>query len=258
MQTQYSYNPPSGSGMPDWLQRIRPLFQEPLCYATAGGLFILALYLSINGSEYGPRLLILLFAFPVHELAHAIVADRLGDWTPRQHGRITLNPFAQLDIIGSMLILAIGLGWAYVPINPYNLRPNPRLGHLLVAVAGPISNLIMAVLAAIIWYIISPALGTMGEGGWVDGLAFTFLFFTFINVALFFFNLIPLAPLDGFYVLRGFLPDELAYQLDRLQQYSMIIFLVVFLILPLAGFDIILGPLIFTPSSLITAFLYSF
>ena len=161
MRSQYYYEPPrSGS---NWLENLRPFIQPPLAYIVAGAGMLLGIWLSVSGSPYGPRLLILLIAFPVHELAHAIVADRLGDSTPRYHGRITLNPLAQLNFIGSFLMLFVGLGWAYVPINPSRLQPNPRTGHMIVAAAGPISNVIMAILCAILWFSLSPALITFNS-----------------------------------------------------------------------------------------------
>lgn len=77
-----------------------------------------------------------LLAFAYHEFAHAFVADRLGDDTPRQFGRLTLNPFVHLDIFGTLMLLLVGFGWASTPVNPRNLRGNPRTAHAVVAVAG--------------------------------------------------------------------------------------------------------------------------
>ncbi len=94
---------------------------------------------------------ILLVAFPVHEFAHALVAYRLGDDTAQQMGRLTLNPLRHLDIFGSlMLIVTQFIGWAKpVPVNPYRLRYGPRVGNAIVAAAGPLSNLLMAIIVAI-------------------------------------------------------------------------------------------------------------
>jgi Zn-dependent protease len=198
-----------------------------------------------------------LLAFPIHELAHAVTADRLGDPTPRYQGHITLNPFAQLNAVGSLLMMFFGLGWAYVPITPSNLRPNPRTGHMIVAVAGPISNLILAVFTAILWYSIRAAILTIGgpDSTFYGQLHHVFLMFAYINIALFFLNLIPLAPLDGFFVLKGLLPYEMAYQLERLQQYSMLIFLAIFLLPFLTGISII-GSLIFWPAQMVVGLLF--
>lgn len=253
MRSQYYYEPPrSGS---NWLENLRPLIQPPLAYIVAGAGILLGIWLSVSGNRYGPRLLILLIAFPVHELAHAIVADRLGDTTPRYNGRITLNPLAQLNFIGSFLMLFVGLGWAYVPINPSRLRPNPRTGHMIVAAAGPISNVIMAILCAILWFSLSPALLTFDNVTVVNSTFRILSQFAWINLALFFFNLVPIAPLDGFFVLKGLLPYKLAYQLEGLQRYGMLVFLVFFFVLPFMGVPI-LNWLIFNPAITVTNLLF--
>src|SRR5512139_542806 len=106
--------------------------------------------LNLNISMLLSHLFVLLTAFSVHEFSHAITADRLGDMTPRQNGRLTLNPLVHLDPIGSLLLLVAGFGWAKpVPINPYALLRRSTAGVMLVSLAGPVSNFLMAVLAAI-------------------------------------------------------------------------------------------------------------
>jgi Zn-dependent protease len=257
MRSQYYYEPPRAGT--DLLERLKPLKEPPLAYIIAILGILLGLWLSIsdnpNVARYGPRLLILLIAFPIHELAHAITADRLGDSTPRYYGRITLNPLAQLNFLGSFLMLVVGLGWAYVPINPGNLRPNPRTGHMIVAVVGPISNLILAALCAILWQALSPALQTFDNVTAANN-AFLILFqFAWINLALFFLNLVPIAPLDGFFVLKGLLPYNLAFGLEKIQRFGMLIFLLAFFLLPFLGVPI-LDWLIFRPASAITSLLF--
>ncbi|MCP4363230.1 MAG: site-2 protease family protein [Chloroflexi bacterium] len=197
----------------------------------------------------------MLIAFPIHELAHAITADRLGDSTPRYNGRITLNPLAQLNFIGSLLMIIVGIGWAYVPINPSYLRPNPRTGHMIVAAAGPISNIILAILCAVLWHALLPVLGTLNSLTLLNNVGRILFQFAWINLALFFFNLVPIAPLDGFFVLKGLLPYDLAYRLEGLQRYGMLIFLAVFLIAPFLGVPI-LDILIFAPANAITSVLF--
>ena len=206
-------------------------------------------------SRYGAHILILLIALPIHELSHAIVADRLGDPTPRSHGRITPNPFAQLNFIGSFLVLFIGLGWAYTPIDPRYMRPNPRTGHMIVSLAGPISNLVLAVGCAILWHVMLPALQSFGSPDLIEYVWTVLFLFALINLALFFFNLVPIAPLDGFTVLKGLLPYNLAYQMESLQRYGMLIFLAAFFIAPLLGLPI-LDWLIFGPATAITEQLF--
>jgi Zn-dependent protease len=252
MRPQYYYEPPRQN----WLEKLRPLIEPPLAYVTFLVGLGLALYLlSTRNARYGAHILILLIAFPIHELSHAIVADRLGDPTPRAHGRITLNPFAQLNFIGSFLMLIVGLGWAYVPINPNRLRPNPRTGHMIVAAAGPISNLVLAVLAAILWHSLLPALQPIASAAFIDYMFRVLFLIALFNLALFFFNLVPIAPLDGFTVLRGLLPYHLAYQLEKVQRYGVLIFLVFFFIAPLLNVPVVEW-VIFGPASNIADLLF--
>lgn len=185
------------------------------------------------------RIITLVIAFTVHEFSHAAVATLLGDSTPRAHGRLTLNPLAHLDVMGSIMLLVAGFGWAKpVPINPYALRQRSKAGVMLVSLAGPTSNLLMGTLAAI------PL-----RFGWVPLISGTSLIlpswgdflleFLFINLALFFFNLLPLAPLDGEKVIAFFLPEHWAEALERIRPYSPFILLVIVFILPMLGFDLI-------------------
>lgn len=170
------------------------------------------------------KLVILLVGFPIHEAAHAYVAYRLGDDTAARQGRLTLNPLAHLDPVGSLLLLASFIGWAKpVPVNPWRLRFGPRVGHALVSAAGPASNLLMAALVAVPW-----RLGLLT--GMSAGVLQFFWMFVAVNVALFLFNLIPLAPLDGNSVLRGVVGERAARALQPLQVYGPMILLGLFLI----------------------------
>ncbi len=200
----------------------------------------------LNVPELIARLIVLVIAFTIHELAHAVTADYLGDSTPRRMGRISLNPLVHLDPLGSILLLVSGFGWAKpVLVNPLNMRGNPRTAMALVAVAGPLSNILMAVLGAI-----PLRLGLVGvESGnpILPDLGYLLFEFVWINVILAFFNLIPLAPLDGSKVLAGLLPAEMAYQLRPLDQYGplillALIFLPSFLPIPNAIALLIGGP----------------
>lgn len=183
-------------------------------------------------------------AFAYHEFAHAIVADRLGDHTPRSYGRITLNPFVHLDVFGMIMLLLAGFGWATTPVNPNNLRGNPRKSYAIVAVAGPAANLIMAIIWAIPIRLglAAPSLGDLGLAG--TDLPIPTLFQLCyigvqINLLLMAFNLMPIPPLDGFTILMGLLPPEMAYQLTPLRQYGTIILIVAIFLLPRIGLDVI-------------------
>lgn len=167
------------------------------------------------------RILTLVIAFTIHELSHAITATQLGDDTPRRMGRLTLNPLAHLDPIGSLLLIFAGFGWAKpVQINPYNLRTDPHLGMAIVAAAGPISNFLMALIAAIPF-----RLGLVSPFGSAGGPIFPsfsgfLLDFISINLLLMIFNLIPIAPLDGSKILAGFAPREWDGILATLEQWG--------------------------------------
>ncbi len=172
------------------------------------------------------RIIVLLIAFTVHELAHAVVADRLGDDTARRMGRITLNPLVHLDPLGTLLLLFSGFGWAKpVMVNPMQLRGNPRTAMAIVAVAGPISNLVMAGLGAIPFQLGLVDATLSSSSAILPSAGYLLVEFVWINVILALFNMIPLAPLDGSKVLSGILPAELAYQLRAVDQYGPILLL---------------------------------
>ncbi len=185
------------------------------------------------------RIITLLIAFTIHEFSHAATANALGDSTPRVHGRLTLNPLAHLDPMGTITLLFAGFGWAKpVPINPYALKRRSNAGVMLVSLAGPLSNLLLAVLAAIPLRFRWVSL-TMRTGGFLPSWGEFLLEFLFVNLALFLFNLIPLAPLDGEKVIAFFIPGHWEDALDRIRPYSPIILLVVIFLLPMLGFDLI-------------------
>jgi Zn-dependent protease len=165
------------------------------------------------------RILTLLIAFTLHELAHAVTAVQLGDDTPRRMGRMTLNPLAHLDPLGSLLLLFAGFGWAKpVQVNPYNLRNGPQMGMAVVAAAGPFSNFVMAALAAIPLRL--DIVPNIGGGAVIPSLSGFLQEFIVINLVLMLFNLIPVTPLDGSKILRGFAPREWDGWLARLEQWG--------------------------------------
>lgn len=173
-----------------------------------------------------PKLVILLFAFPLHELAHAATADWLGDPTPRSQGRLTLNPLAHLDPFGSIMLFLSFFGWAKpVMTNPRNYRNGPRAGTAIVALAGPLMNLALAVVGAIGWRIfvgIQNATDLLDVNGYSNLFQFAAIFVS-INLFLMLFNLIPVGMLDGMKVLRGIAPVSWDAILNPLEQWGMII-----------------------------------
>ncbi len=176
---------------------------------------------------------VLLIGFAYHELAHAVVADRLGDPTPRMAGRMTLNPFPHLSLIGLIMLLLVGFGGAYTPVRPQLMRGNIRRSAALVAIAGPIANVGMAVIFAVIFKLLPESFSA--EYPWVARVVSLGVW---VNMLLAFFNMIPIPPLDGFTVLQGLIPAEWARMLDALRPYGMIIFMVVIFVLPQMGVSI--------------------
>jgi Zn-dependent protease len=170
---------------------------------------------------------VLLISLTIHEAAHAWTADKLGDPTARRLGRVSLNPLVHIDWIGTVLLPIIAavsglplIGWAKpVPVNMNNLR-EPRRDFMLIAAAGPISNLLQAFAAAAV---LRMALGSLPLSGEVTPLISTLYLAIQINLLLAFFNLIPVPPLDGGNVLLGLLPPRLASSYGQLRQYGFIL-----------------------------------
>jgi len=174
---------------------------------------------------------VILFALTIHEYCHGLVANYLGDDTAVRQGRLTLNPIAHLDVLGTVLMFLVGFGWAKpVPVNPHNFK-NPRKGMLLVALAGPASNLMMAVLAGLlIRYLLSNHLLDATEMHGIVPTLFVILTLTLqYGVALAVFNMIPIPPLDGSRVLYGLLPEKQAYSYIKFEPYGMMILFALFL-----------------------------
>ena len=184
------------------------------------------------------RIIILVIAFSVHEFSHAFIANAFGDDTPRQNGRLTLNPAAHLDLMGSLMLLVAGFGWAKpVPINPYRLQQRSPNAVMWVSLAGPGSNLLLAVLAAIPFRLnlVTPSFTTV----MLPSLYIFLLEFLVINLSLMVFNLIPLSPLDGEKIAYRLFPVSWANTMDRIRPYAPVILLVLVFVLPMVGVDII-------------------
>ena len=185
------------------------------------------------------RIITLLIAMTVHEFCHAWAAVSFGDETPRLEGRLTLNPLKHLDPIGSILLLVAGFGWAKpVMINPYALDRKSPLALMWVSLAGPFSNFMLAVLAAIPFRFHFIPLVT-GTSAIFPSFAEFLYDFMVINLTLMLFNLIPLAPLDGEKIAVSVLPPAWGRALERIAPYSTYILLAVVFILPLVGVNVL-------------------
>lgn len=184
------------------------------------------------------RIITLLVALTVHEFSHAFVADRFGDDTARNAGRLTLNPLKHLDVIGSLMLLFVGFGWAKpVPINPWKLRQHSRSAVMWVSLAGPGSNLLMAIGAAIV--LRTGLIPNTTTSSFLPSPTAFLLTFIVINLLLMLFNLIPVAPLDGEKILEFLLPEPLRNGFIKIQPYGPLILLVLMFVLPRFGIDII-------------------
>ena len=179
-------------------------------------------------------LFIIFCILPLHEFAHGWMAAKLGDNTAKYNGRLTLNPLASIDPIGSLAILLFGFGWAKpVPVNARNFR-NPKRDMAITALAGPISNLLAALVGAILFNVVKVNQMSI-PAVLLPWLGFFFQYYIVINVMLAVFNLIPLPPLDGSRIIGAFLSDRMLFKYYQNQRTIM---LVLFVLLFLGVLDI--------------------
>ncbi|MFD0050814.1 site-2 protease family protein [Actinomycetes bacterium NPDC127524] len=192
-------------------------------------------YLAFSLDQIPYVVLTLLIAFTFHEFSHAYVAYKFGDPTAKNQGRVTLNPVSHLDPFGTLLLLVAGFGWARpVPVNHFNFK-RPRLAGILVSFAGPLSNLLLAVFALLIWYIL------VASGADADMPFYVTSFFnTFyqLNIVLFVFNMLPLPPLDGYRILQDLAPRDIRAKMTQYEGYGSLIFLILILIPQLNSYTI--------------------
>lgn len=178
----------------------------------------------------------ILIAITFHEYSHGKVASLLGDPTPEQQGRLSLNPFAHLDVMGTLMLLVVGFGWAKpVQVNPYFFRGDKQKGMMFVGLAGPVMNLVLAYLAAVGFNLTSAS--TLASG--LFPVFFQYL--VWFNSMLAVFNLIPVPPLDGSKVLAGLVPREGAALIYKLESFGPLI-LILLLVTGVIGK--ILGPMV--------------
>ncbi len=182
---------------------------------------------------------LMVIALPVHELAHGYVAYKLGDPTAKDAGRLTLNPLKHLDPFGLIMMVVAGVGWAKpVPVNSGYFK-NRKAGMILVSIAGPLSNLVLAFIFMLLWGLVvklitigAIVISTAAMDTFISYLIDFFYIFVSINISLAIFNLIPVPPLDGSRLISAFVPEESYYRFARYEQYIGLAFIILVIVLP--------------------------
>lgn len=188
-------------------------------------------------------ILVIIIAFSLHEFAHAYAADRFGDPTPRSMGRVTLNPRAHLDVVGILLIVIFGFGWARPVLVRSSFFKKPRLMNVIVSVVGPLSNLLLAFIGVFLAFLLSHYHAYDGMSpGLFDAVALTLRLHIVMNLMLFIFNLLPLPPLDGYRIVYEFMSSSWRVKMQTYEQYALLIFLLLVVFQPL--YSVTLGPVL--------------
>lgn len=197
---------------------------------------------STKMSQLVAKMIVILFCLSIHEFAHAFTASKLGDNTARTNGRVTLNPFVHLDVWGTLMIFVFGIGYAKpVPVNIRNLR-EPKKDYALISIAGPLSNLIIAIILLFIENVIRMnAIGQTGTGMRLVFILLVIHYVAYYNLGLMVFNMIPVPPLDGFHVLLGIVPDSIHNKLIGFERNSIYVLMITLVIFNLAGHSPIAG-----------------
>ena len=185
----------------------------------------------------------ILLALTFHEFTHAYVANRFGDDTAKRSGRLTMNPLAHLDPLGTIMIFIVHFGWAKpVPVNPYNLK-NPKQDMLWISAAGPLSNMLLALLSGLLLRFVNTMDIALQPNSVIEIFIIMIVLSLKINLALAIFNIIPIAPLDGSKILYGILPARFGKHMHLLERYGPIVLIGLIISSQFTGFSI-LGQLI--------------
>ncbi|WP_338044951.1 site-2 protease family protein [Paenibacillus lignilyticus] len=195
--------------------------------------------------------LVLMIAFTLHEFAHAYSAYKFGDRTAYDAGRVTLNPRAHLDVMGTILLLVAGFGWARpVPVNRSRFK-YPRLMGIVVSAVGPLSNLLLTAIGILAVYVLNQTgLLQAGSFGVHSAIVHFLNYLITLNVMLFIFNLIPVPPLDGYRIIQDLAPTPLRIRMDQYETWGMFLFLLIVFVPPLRAAT--LDPLFANSDSIIS------